>query len=313
MSPCFNVYAADFNRDGWLDILLLGYTYDDKPGTMKKSSFIFYGSKDGFSNKRIQSIPTYCIGNAHVADINNDGWLDIIYGDKRGYLVVYFGGPGGFSESNTWKIPLEGTDYSYVSRINSADLNNDGWLDLVVSLAGHYLRKHSGFYILYGGPEGFLPEKVEFHPTDATPDSISIADINNDGNLDLVVAAYSTQFTRELPALLYYGNGSTFDFSNPLLIPCKASCAFTAIDITGNGYLDLIAVNHRNDLGHQVDSQIFLNGPGGLDLENPLPIPGMGPHGMTTRDFGNGLDRKPVEYYESRVKDIKNKVPARMS
>ena len=174
---------------------------------------------------------------------------------------------------------------------------------------GHYLRKQSGFYILYGGPDGYSPEAMEFHKTEATSDTIAIADINNDGNLDLLVPAYSTQFTRELPAFIYYGDGKTFDFDNPVIIPCNSSCAFTAVDISGNGYLDLIAVCHRNDLGHQVDSLLFHNGPEGLDLKNPKHIPGMGPHGMCTRDFGNRKDRKPVEYYESQICNIESKTP----
>lgn len=313
-APCGNVYVADFNRDGWLDLLLAGYTYDSKKQTMKNSSFIFYGSSDGFSNERIESIPTYCMANIHLADINNDGWLDIVYGDRRGYLVVYLGGPKGYSLTRTLKILLEDTVFSFIDNINSADLNDDGWLDLIVCVEGHYLRKHSGFYILYGGPDGFLPEKIEFHQTEASATSVSIADINNDGNLDLLVASYSTQFSRELPALIYFGsNGKTFDFDNPLKIPCQASCAFTPIDINGNGYSDIIVVNHRNDLGHKVDSLIFFNGPGGLDLDNPLPLPGMGPHAMTTRDPGNRKDRKPIEYYESQIKDIKNKIPVTLS
>jgi hypothetical protein len=33
--------VAEFNRDGWLDLLDVGCTYDDKPETMARSSRIF--------------------------------------------------------------------------------------------------------------------------------------------------------------------------------------------------------------------------------------------------------------------------------
>ena len=78
----------------------------------------------------------------------------------------------------------------------------------------------------------------------------SVADLNNDGYLDLLVPAYSTKFTRELPAHIYWGKENGFDFENPLVIPCDSSCAFMAVDISGNGHPDLLTICHRNDLGH---------------------------------------------------------------
>ena len=76
--------------------------------------------------------------------------------------------------------------------------------------------------------------------------------MNNNGHLDLLAPAYSSQFSRELPAHLYWGDGTSFDWENPLVIPCNASCAFMTVDITRNGYRDVLAVCHRDDLGHQV-------------------------------------------------------------
>lgn len=40
------VLVGDFNHDGWLDLLAVAYTYDDKPETLANSSVIFYGSPD---------------------------------------------------------------------------------------------------------------------------------------------------------------------------------------------------------------------------------------------------------------------------
>lgn len=306
------VLVADFNRDGWLDLLAVAYTYDDKPKTMANSSVIFYGSSKGFSPERSTVVPTYCSGNAHIADVNNDGWLDIIYGDSRGYLAIYLGGPDGYSQQRMWKIPLKGTDVAIVIAINNADLNKDGWLDMIVSVMGHYCRQQSGFFILYGGPDGFSPDRIEFHPTKASSVLISVADLNNDGNLDLLVPAYSTQFSRELPAYIFWGNGKTFDFDNPFVIQCDASCAFMAIDITGNGYRDVLAVCHRNDLGHQVDSLLFWNGPEGLSLDRVTRLPGLGPHLVSSRDFGNAYTREPLERYISPPFDMRNQTPVRI-
>ena len=37
----------------------------------------------------------------------------------------------------------------------AADLNGNGWLDLVVSSAGHYHRQPDTMTIFYGGPNGY--------------------------------------------------------------------------------------------------------------------------------------------------------------
>lgn len=305
------VLVADFNRDGWLDLLAVAYTYDDKPETMAQSSVIFYGSAEGYSPERSAVVPTCCYGNAFLADVNKDGWLDIIYVDWRGCLTMYLGGPDGFSLDRVERISL-GLGEVTCPCVNCADLNGDGWLDLIVAVMGHYRRTESGFFILHGGSDGYSPERMEFHPTEASSVRISVADVNKDGNLDLLVPAYSTQFTRELPAHIYWGDGKTFDFEHPFVIPCDASCAFMAVDISGNGYLDVLAVCHRNDLGHQVDSPLFWNGPEGLSLDKVTRLPGLGPHLASPRDFGNLYTREPVEYYVSPAYFAQGMVPTRL-
>lgn len=307
------VLVGDLNRDGWLDLLAVAYTYDDKPETMANSSVIFYGSPSGFSPDRSAVVPTYCGGNAQLADVDNDGWLDIIVYNKRGYLSMYLGGPDGYSEDRMWKIPLEGSGAGGVAAITCADLNGDGWLDLIVVVMGHYTRKDSGFFILYGGPDGYSEDRIELHPTDASSILVSVADLNNDGHLDLLVPAYSTKFTRELPAHVFWGNGKGFDFDHPFVIPCDSSCAFVAVDITGNGYLDLLTICHRNDLGHQVDSLLFWNGPEGLSFDRVTRLPGLGPHLSSPRDFGNAYTRESFEEYVSPVYDMNGLKPARLS
>ena len=292
------VLVADLNRDGWLDIIMGGYTYDDKPETLAGSSFIFYGSPDGYSKENSECIETYCMATVHLADINNDGWLELIYGDKRGYIAIYLGGPGGYSKDRMLKIPMPGNE-EWIAEINSADLDNDGWLELIVSIPGHYFRKPCGFYIFHGGPEGFSSEKYTYIDTKATAGNIVVSDVNNNGKLDLLVAGYSTQFTRILPARIFWGNANGFDFNNPTAIECAASVSFMCIDLNDDGYKDIVVACHRDDLGHQVDSLIFWNGSGGLSPDRVTRIPGLGPHGVSCRDFGNAYTREPVECYIS--------------
>jgi len=308
--PLFSVLVADLNRDGWLDLVCLTETCDSKPETMARSSVIFWGGSEGFSAAHSSNLPTYSSAvSVFVADVNNDGWLEIIYGDKRGFIGIYLGGPEGYSSDRMVRIPMKGRAEPMCSAVNVADINGDGWLDIIFSVMGHYDRSQSGFYILYGGPDGFSQDRIEFHATEASSILISVADVNNDGHLDLLVPAYSTQFRRELPAFIFWGNGESFDFEHPFVMQCDASCAFLVIDITGNGYRDLLAVCHRNDLGHQVDSLLFWNGPEGLSPDRVTRLAGLGPHLASPRDFGNAYTREPVECYVSPAFDLGGHMP----
>jgi hypothetical protein len=308
-----SVLVGDFNRDGWLDLIGCAYTYDDKPETLASSTVVFYGSPEGYSVERSQVLPTFCGGSGQIVDVDNDGWADFVVYHKRGFLDAYLGGPDGFSQERVWRMPLHGSGAGGLAGITPADLNGDGYLDLICVVMGHYMREQSGFHIMWGGPEGYAPERTEFHPTDASSIMISVADLNNDGHLDLLVPAYSTRFTRELPAHIFWGGAGGIDFDSPTAIPCDSSCAFLPVDITGNGYVDVLAICHRNDLGHQVDSLLFWNGAEGLSFDEPTRIPAMGPHLASSRDFGNAYTREPLENYVSPAYELLGRRPARIS
>ena len=162
------VQVGDFNRNGWLDLLAVAYTHDHKPATMAASSVIFHGSQHGFCSRRATALPTFTKGNARVADLDGGGWLDVVCYDVRGYLAIYHGGPDGFSARRMSRVPLDIGGPGNVAAINCADLTGDGYLDLIVVLMGHYTRIDSGFFILYGGADGYSQERGEFHRTEAS-------------------------------------------------------------------------------------------------------------------------------------------------
>jgi len=152
--------VADFDRDGYLDLLALATTNDDKPETMANSSIIFYGSANGFSQERSENVPTVCVGEGNVADLNKNGYLDLFFGDRRDGVTIYYGGANGYSPERSAFIPI---DTGWAGSINVADLNENGWLDLVVTILGHYSRQPGSFQIFYGGPGGFSHENSQYY------------------------------------------------------------------------------------------------------------------------------------------------------
>ena len=72
---------------------------------------------------------------------------------------------------------------------------------------------------------------------------------------------------------IYWGTDKGLDLKNPTDIMAESSCGFLTIDLTGNEYMDVLVACHRNDLGHQVDSLLFWNGPEGLSMDRITRIP----------------------------------------
>ena len=126
------------------------------------------------------------------------------------------------------------------------------------------------------------------------------------------MASYSSGASRELPLHIFWGDGETIDLENPLELPAESSHAFMPVDLSGNGYQDLVVACHRNDLGHQVDSLIYWNGPEGFSPQRRTQLPGMGPHWMTAHDPGNAYTREPFENYFSPPFHLDGHKPARL-
>ena len=298
--------VGDINRDGYLDILTNGLVYDSRPETLNKSSTIFFGSPDGFSSSRVQRVPSYGFG-IHLADLDRDGYLEAIFSDKRDFLLVYVGSKEGISPQRTYKIPCP-----IPSRLNSADLNGDGWLDLIVSHSSHALRRQESFTILYSQLGKYSPAHSQTSLRGISVSDTAVADFNGDGHLDVMASAYSSPTARVLPATLYWGDGQRIDMERPLLLPASSSAGLAALDFNRDGWIDIAIANHRDDASHQVDSFLYWNSPDGFNVERMSRLPTHGPHGTTCRDFGNGYTRQPEESYLSPPLKLGTAIPDRI-
>lgn len=298
------VLAGDFNRDGWLDLIMAPWVKSDRDEVRENSVFVYFGGPDGYSQQRRLALPAdvRCAQGILVADINNDGYMDFLYGSRQGYVGVYYGGPKGFDPNRWGKFDLKDHNGAWLFMLTAADIDQDGWLELFVTTSGHYTRHASHLYILRDGRNGYPVEKTVKFETGGSTGLPSLADMTGDENLDLLLPLYSTTDARVLPARIFHGNGKgEFDWDHPLQIECESSIAFLPVDLNGNGYKDLFICCHRNDLGHTVHSRLIRNGPDGLDVAHAENILGYGPHSFTVKEQGNGRDRSEDEYYTSPV------------
>lgn len=68
---------------------------------------------------------------------------------------MYWGSADGYSVDNRTDLATNGG-----SAVSVADLDQDGWLDLILSVTGTYLYvgkpDYPNSYVYWGGPDGFF-------------------------------------------------------------------------------------------------------------------------------------------------------------
>ena len=173
--------TGDFNSDGNLDIIL--------PYNCEPTGLLFLpGHGDGTFGTPVNLNPQGGGSSAPiVGDLNNDKKLDFIWGG----LVFLGNGDGTFKQ-----LPLTLPSGTEVAAL--ADLNGDGILDVVSNGGAVYAGNGDGTF--QATPFYTVPFPANTYPT-----SISVADVNGDGNPDLLVGE---QTVGAAPFLgVYFGDG----------------------------------------------------------------------------------------------------------
>jgi hypothetical protein len=225
-----HVIARDLDRDGKLDLLLL---------ENHEHMVFLQGNGDGtFAGPVVSS--TFVGDDFAIADLTGDDIDDVVaFYYNAGFGVVLFTGTAAGTFAETTRIPLPAPP----NAIAAGDLDGDGANDIV---AGY--GDPSNLALLFGHDDGTFDPAITRANDDTWSTMIELADLENDGDLDIVVA-------NNFFHLAVHPNrgGRTFDavaiytVSQPYT-SIHDSNRVAVADVTGDGELDLLVTTSNNSL-----------------------------------------------------------------
>ena len=211
------IAAADLNKDGKLDLVVAGtlvnYPYGTAVDVLMGNGNGTFGAPSHFPLNDVCLGCSWTPSGLTLADINNDGFIDIVYtanntsgGSDAGDLYTFLNGGGQFTgPANTTPISVPGLDPQSGPNTIVTDINGDNIADIVtiaspvqVNLNGSGNQR--GVNILLGQGDGihFYPAVYVRDPNlidTASPPNIggdvtgiAVADMNGDGHPDIVTS-----------------------------------------------------------------------------------------------------------------------------
>src|SRR5689334_19989834 len=178
------VAAADFNRDGCLDIVTVGAR-----GALRV--LLNNGRAGGF-----RALPEVSLGGGPfdlaAGDLNGDGIPDLVVAnaDANAVDVLLGAGDGTFTNGPT-RFNIGGATGGSPRGIALADFDRDGNLDIVVT---EYAT--NAWRVIYGDGKGSYTRLLGFSGVlgVTSPQGVVTGDFNHDGCVDVAIASAGTSF-----------------------------------------------------------------------------------------------------------------------
>jgi hypothetical protein len=246
-SPLTAMAVEDVNGDGKPDLIFTN------PGPDNFGAIVLLGNGNGTFQKPTEFItgPGVSVAVA-VADINGDGKPDLVVANNLSNTVSVLLGNG----DGTFQAPNAFSAGAYPKAVAVVDVNGDGKPDLVVAnnrsgVGPNFNYAPGTVGVLLGNGNGTFQSQSTFI-AGGQPLSLAVADLNGDGNPDLVVtsnkifgdagppAGYTGPFSF-VSVLLGNGDGT---FQTQTFLTTTLSPTFAAVaDLKVEGRPDLITTN----------------------------------------------------------------------
>ena len=279
--------AADLDGDGYLDIVSV---HEDSNHLR-----IAFGTRDPdiWDNITIaEGDDVGAIEDVAIGDLNGDGWLDLVAACEEAHLL-YIENPGNQARSAAWlrMIPAITQQRGSWLRVFMADMDQDGRLDILAANKGAAdiidpslpsAARPTSLFRLKGAPLLQSSWQEQVLSQEVVPNTAMPTDIDDDGDLDVLVAA---RLRMEMSILETVETGGLHGIAvkaHPIRItpgiPVPegwhgASNAFQSAfaDLDGDGRKDLVVAVHETP--QPVASSALMAGLGWLRQPDTLDEP----------------------------------------
>lgn len=242
-----SIVLGDLNGDGKPDLVVVSHGSE-----FAGQGTGLVGVLLGNGNGTFQPVTTYNTNaavstSAALADVNGDGRPDLVVANCTGNCsgfgsvsVLLGNGDGTFQTAAVYNVFGFATGAWSVA---TGDFNGDGKLDLVVGArCGATIVLNCGnlVAVLMGNGDGTFQSPITLDSNEALQSSVSVADVNDDGKLDLLVANLASA---SVGVMLGNGDGTfqpevAYDahgWQSP-----GAPLSVAAADVNGDGKPDLL-------------------------------------------------------------------------
>ena len=226
----FNASASwgDYDNDGDTDLLLTG---DTGSTTITR----IYRNDNGSLVDSNAGLPGLSEGTAIWADYNGDGWLDFgLTGNGtagRTSRIYRNNGNGTFTNINANLPGLESATLAW------GDYDNDGDLDFF--LTGYTGSAYVGAIYRNDGSDTFTDSGITTIRGGAAG-SAAWADFDNDGDLDLLFAGFTSDTTSGQSSRLYRNNNGAFTNITSIALTAMSETSVAWGDYDNDGDLDIL-------------------------------------------------------------------------
>ncbi len=230
------VLALDVDSDGDLDLLI---------GNRGANVLLLNDGAGNFTDASDERLPTQAdtTQDIEAGDIDGDGDPDLILANEQANRILINDGKGFFTDETQGRLEIKALEETREADLG--DVDGDGDLDLVLANVAWSGADPTDRLLLNDG-SGVFTRSDEFPADSVFSVDADFADIDSDGDLDIITANLGQGAA--IPVRIYLNDGSgafknaTTDLVSPMSL--VHGIDIECVDINGDTSPDLYIANH---------------------------------------------------------------------